>query len=75
MERAFLKHMADLSYLDVHGNPLHPVTVVHEINVMLIAPSRQGDHGRRVFERLGFGRVYLNRWVEASPVFETVVLE
>jgi hypothetical protein len=74
-ERAFLKHMADLSYFNVNGEALHPVTVAHEINVMLVGPSQQGNRGGRVFEKLGIGRVYLKRWVEASPIFETVVLE
>lgn len=72
---ALSKHLADLSYLDVHGQLLHDMLGVPQLNMMMIAPSRKGDEGGKVYERVGIGKIYLKRWAEACPVFETVVLE
>ena len=72
---AFSKHMADLSYLDINGELLHDLQKPPFLYVMLIVPSpTQGKRGI-VYQRLGLARIYLKRWVEASPKFESIVLE
>ena len=68
---AFLKYLSGLSFMDVDGKLMHASSDVPEITVMLISPT---DGGGKVYERLGLGRVYLKRWVEAKPKFETIVL-
>jgi len=42
---------------------------------MVVAPVPVQEEGVVTYRRLGIGRVYLKRWVEASPAFETIVLE
>jgi hypothetical protein len=45
---------------------------------MMIAPSdMERDKGTepKVYRRLGIGRIWLKKWVEAEPVFETFSLE
>ncbi|KAH7080950.1 heterokaryon incompatibility protein-domain-containing protein [Paraphoma chrysanthemicola] len=73
--QALMKHFADLSYLDTKGKLLHDMMGIPQLNVMMIAPSRKGTAGEKVYERVGVGKIYLKRWVEARPVFETVKLE
>jgi hypothetical protein len=73
--RADSNHVADLSYFDVHGALLHPTYSVPTLKVMLVVPNREGYRGHTTYKRLGLGQIYLKRWVEASPTFETIVLE
>ncbi|KAH6878669.1 heterokaryon incompatibility protein-domain-containing protein [Alternaria rosae] len=72
--RAFAKHWKGLSYFGIDGEPLHSWRHVPELYVMVVARSSVQE-GSVVYRRLGIGRVYLKRWVEASPEFETIVLE
>jgi hypothetical protein len=73
--QALMKHFAGLSYFDTNGKLLHDMMGVPQLNVMMITPSRKGDEGGNVYERVGIGKIYLRRWVEARPMFETVILE
>ena len=68
---ALTKHLADVSYLDIDGGLLHHWARVPELNVMLIAPSTSHGAKQQVYQRLGLGRIYLKRWVEAFPSLET----
>jgi hypothetical protein len=42
---------------------------------MLIAPSTGKGEDRGVNQRLEIGMIHPERWVEAKPEFETVLLE
>jgi hypothetical protein len=42
---------------------------------MLVIPSPNHGEGSKIYQRLGIGRIYLKKWAEASPKFETIVLE
>jgi hypothetical protein len=42
---------------------------------MMIAPSKDSEDERKVYQRLGIGKVFMKRWLESSPVSETLVLE
>ncbi|KAF2501411.1 HET-domain-containing protein [Lophium mytilinum] len=68
---AYAKHLESLSYFDAEGGLLHPWDDVPTLNVMMIGESREGG----VWRRFGIGHVYLRKWGEAGPGFETVVLE
>jgi hypothetical protein len=72
--RAYAHHLARLSYYDVHGDLLHGREELTHLWVMLITPSPDDREKRKVYQRLGIGRIYLKRWVEASPSFESIVL-
>jgi hypothetical protein len=73
--RAFVKHWEGLSYLGIDGTPLDKLQYMPELYVMAVAPSPGQEEGGVVYQRLGIGRMYLKRWVDASPKFETIVLE
>jgi hypothetical protein len=70
------RHLHDMSYFGRRdGELMHPWHDVPKIQVMMITPSTIGKVGRTVYRRVGLGTVYLKRWVEANPTFETVILE
>ena len=73
--RAFVKHWEGMSYFGIDGNPIHDLKYIPELYVMVVAPVPVQEEGGVIYRRLGIGRVYLKRWVEASPEFETIVLE
>jgi hypothetical protein len=68
-------HISAQAYCDIHGRPLIDFWTPPQMNVMIIAPSRRHNGPGKVYERIGIGWIYLKRWVESSPVFETIVLE
>ncbi len=72
--QAYYKSMTDLSYWTPLGERLHEQDVPPELNVMLVAPHEDHEEGSMVYRRLGLGKIYLKRWVEAEPNFETLVL-
>jgi hypothetical protein len=74
-KRALLHHLADVSYSDIDGSLLHDEYQIPTLNVMLVVPNTEGNGGHTTYQRLGIGQIYLKRWVEASPNFETLVLE
>ena len=69
------KHFAGASYFDVNGRLMHDWWDPPALRVMMIVPSTGKGTGMGVYERVGLGRIYLKRWAEANPRFETVVLE
>jgi hypothetical protein len=71
---AYAHHLAKLSYHDVNNNLLHRHEIPPELWVMLIAPREKDGVQSKVYERIAIGRIYLKRWVEASPVFKSLVL-
>jgi len=73
--RAFVKHWEGLNYFGIDGSPIHDLQYIPELYVMAVAPVPVQEDGDVIYRRLGIGRVYLKRWVEASPKFETIVLE
>jgi hypothetical protein len=73
--KIFLKHFAAVSYFDANGELMHYWDRVPRLNVMMIVPSTGRGQGQGVYQRAGLGWVYLKRWAEANPKFETVVLE
>jgi hypothetical protein len=73
--QAYAHHLARLSYYDINGDLMHRALYPPPLWVMLIAPSENGGEQNIVYQRLGIGRIYLKSWVEASPTFETLVLE
>lgn len=70
--KACAKHLADLSYFDPSGGLLHQWDDVPSLNVMMIGSDDAENTG--IAFRIGIGQIYLRRWVEAAPRFETVVL-
>jgi hypothetical protein len=74
-DKKFLRHFAAVSYFDANGELMHYWDRVPRLNVMMIVPSTGRGQRQGVYQRAGLGWVYLKRWVEASPKFETVVLE
>ncbi|KAJ4291608.1 hypothetical protein N0V90_009503 [Kalmusia sp. IMI 367209] len=70
---AFSKYLGGLSYVDSNGDLLHPWDDVPGLSVLLIRASEKNESD--VYHRIGIGRISLKRWVEAYPVFKTVVLE
>ncbi|KAL6708909.1 hypothetical protein ACN47E_002316 [Coniothyrium glycines] len=72
--QALSTHYAEVSYLDSQGNLLHEHEKPPMLNIMMIAPIPVQSGNTMVYKRLGIGEVYLKRWVEASPKFETIVL-
>lgn len=73
--QAIWRHYAGVSYYDVEGSLMHRWHDVPVVHVMLVAPSTGRGRGTGVYQRLGLGVIYLRRWVEAGPVFGSVVLE
>lgn len=73
-KRAMMEHIQHLNYPDTYKSLPNDLEGPPSINVMLIAPSVHGGGTTTIYERLGIGRIALKRWVEVSPVFETVVL-
>jgi hypothetical protein len=69
------KHYSSVSYYDCESRLMHKWYEIPMVHVMLIAPSTGRGRGTGVYRRLGLGVIYLKRWVEAEPKFETVVLE
>jgi hypothetical protein len=72
--QAVMKHIQRLNYPKMYGSLVYPFEGPLSINVMLIAPSAHVGGKSTIYERLGVGQIALKRWVEASPVFETIVL-
>jgi hypothetical protein len=68
-------HISAQAYCDINGRPLIDFWTPPQMNVMIIAPSRRHNGPGKVYERIGIGWIYLKRWIESSPVFETIVLE
>jgi hypothetical protein len=73
--RQFAKHFEHVSYFDSEGKMMHAWDKVPALNVLMIRPSIGQGKGTGVYQRVGIGVIYLKRWVEANPVFETMVLE
>jgi hypothetical protein len=73
--KAHERHHMVLCYTDIEGSLLHDCDRPILLNVLLIAPSTNRGKERRVYQRLGVATIYLKRWVEATPKFETIVLE
>jgi hypothetical protein len=73
-ERAYYRHQKTVSYQNNAGEFLHTGNAP-EMKVMMIAPGPSSFDKGKVFQRLGIGNIYLKRWVESSPTFESVVLE
>jgi len=74
VEKAYANLCASLSYHGVDDELLHRRDHPPFLWVMLIAPREIEGVQSRVYERIAVGRIYLKRWVEASPVFEILVL-
>jgi hypothetical protein len=71
---AVSKFFAPLSYLDINVSLLHDWEESPTLIVMLVAPRSLVGAGSAVYEKLGIGEIYLERWVEASSTFESIVL-
>jgi hypothetical protein len=71
----FMKHFAAVRYFDANGELMHYWDRVPRVNVMMVVPSIGKGRGKGVYQRAGLGWIYLKRWMEAGPSFETVVLE
>ena len=69
---AHWRHEQELAYRDLYGEPLHYDSYPIALNVMLISEKLPRT---KIAHRVGIGFVYLKRWVEANPHFETVILE
>ena len=63
-----------MTYHDVNNDLLHRLEFPPFLWVMLIAPRGRDGVQSKFYERIAVGRIYLKRWVEASPVFETLAL-
>ena len=68
-------HLHDQAYRDIDGVLLHDYKSPPKIHVMMIRSKSGAENRGEFYERLGIGQIYLKRWVEASPEFETIVLE
>jgi hypothetical protein len=73
-KRAYSRHRESIRYRDASGKCINSWWVP-EIKVMMIAPTPSSSDKGKVYQRLGIGQIYLERWVESSPTFENVVLE
>jgi hypothetical protein len=71
---ALAKFFAQLSYFDIDISLLHNWEEPPTLMVILIAPSPLVGAGSAVYEKLCIGEIYLKRWMEASPTFESIVL-
>jgi hypothetical protein len=74
VRHAAAKYLAQMSYYDIEGSLLHDWMHPPLLDVMMIAESHHTNGGSKIYERLGVGKIYLKRWVYASPIFETIVL-
>lgn len=74
-KRQFAKHFEQVSYFDSCGTMMHAWDSAPALNVLMIRPSTGKDEGKGIYQRVGIGEIYLKRWLEAKPVFETIVLE
>jgi hypothetical protein len=74
-EWAYFEHRKAMSFKNQAGDYLNSMWGVPEIKVMMIAPGPSSSDKGKVYRRLGIGRIWLKRWIESSPNFETVVLE
>jgi hypothetical protein len=74
-KRQFAKHFEQVSYFDSLGTMMHAWDSPPALNVLMIRPSIGKGEGTGVYQRVGIGEIYLKRWLEANPVFETKVLE
>jgi hypothetical protein len=74
-EWAYFQHCKGVSFRDQAGRYLNSRWGVPEIKVLMIAPGPSSTGKGKVYRRLGIGRIFLKRWVESSPVFDTIVLE
>jgi hypothetical protein len=74
-EMACCHFLTQISYFNVEGYLLHDECRVPFLWVMMIAPSKDSEDERKVYQRLGIGKVFMKRWLESSPVSETLVLE
>jgi hypothetical protein len=72
---SYLQHCKGVSFRDQAGEHLHSMLGVPEIQVLMIAPGLSSSDKGQVYRRLGIGRIFLKRWVESSPAFDTIVLE
>jgi hypothetical protein len=71
-------HLRQQSYHDFHGKTVHEEGYPPLLWVMMIAPSeneRTKCMELNVYRRLGIGRIWLKKWVEVKPAFETFFLE
>jgi hypothetical protein len=74
-ELSFTHYLPQVSYYDVNGKALHIERFPPVLWVMMIAPSEDRGEERKVYQRLGIGKIFLKPWVESSPSFESLVLE
>jgi hypothetical protein len=73
--RAYCSLKSRLSYYNNNGQRLNSMDSIPFIWAMLIVPSPDNGKERKLYRRLGIGKIFLKRWVESSPSFETIVLE
>lgn len=73
--RSNFEHISDLAITDPDGNVFDDIGHVPSVCVLLIAPSPVQKESITMYQRIGIGQVYLKRWVEAAPKFESIVLE
>jgi hypothetical protein len=74
-EWAYFQHCKGVSFRDQAGDYLNSLSNIPEIQVLMIAPGSSSSDKGQVYRRLGIGRIFLKRWIESSPVFDTIVLE
>jgi hypothetical protein len=77
-ELACTHYLAQQSYYDSQGKTMHEERLPPFLWVMMIAPSENARNRcveQKVYRRLGIGKIWLKKWVEAEPVFETFFLE
>jgi hypothetical protein len=77
-ELACAHYLTQQSYCDMYGKTIHRQGDPPFVWVMMIAPSEHESTKcmePKVYRRLGIGKMWLKKWVESEPVFETFFLE
>lgn len=72
--QAFAKHLWEAKHLNGYDDLTGRMRDPPKVNVMVVARSSVQSGSTIVYERLGIGAIYLKKWLEASPKFETLVL-
>ncbi|KAH6639191.1 heterokaryon incompatibility protein-domain-containing protein [Boeremia exigua] len=68
------KYLSDVRDLGEHSHLTEASDEPPKLNVMLVTPSATQGGTITIYERLGIGQVYLKRWLEADPKFQTIIL-
>ena len=69
------RHLIAQGYRDSDGQPLHPYDNSPMVNVMMVGAKLGCSEDGKIYQRLGFGEIYFQRWVEASDKRETLFIE